>query len=179
MADLFESELSVLSDPAAISSINDAALTRTLRHRMANKTMPAGSLGRLVDLAVQLGLIQRTSEPCFDAQTIIVFAGDHGIADRGVSAYPKSVTWQMVRNFLTGGAAINVLCRANGIELRVVDAGVDHDFNGQPGLIHAKLANGTADFSRGAAMTEQQCRQAIQAGARITDVSCCVKPGPI
>ncbi len=130
--------------------------------------MPQGALGRLEELGIQLGLIQKTLKPCVDAQTIIVFAADHGIAERGVSAYPKSVTWQMVLNFIAGGAAINVFSRANDIDLRIVDAGVDHNFHGRPGLIDAKIDRGTADFCMGPAMTLQQCAAAVQAGARIT-----------
>ncbi len=148
--------------------MHDDALEQCLHECLANKTMPRGALGRIEALAFQLGLIQQTLQPCCDSQAIIVFAGDHGIADRGVSAYPKSVTWQMVMNFLADGAAINVFARANQVLLRIVDAGVDHDFQQHPKLIHAKIAPGTADFSCEAAMSSQQCSNAIDAGARIT-----------
>ncbi len=183
MSDPTKSELHFSSDPDGdairvaknlaarrdlILPIHNEALLESLRRCILNKTMPAGALGSIEALAVRLGLIQSTLQPHFDSHAIIVFAGDHGIADRGVSAYPKSVTWQMVMNFLAGGAAINVFARANAIDLRIVDAGVDHDFKNHPGLIHAKVAAGTADFSRGPAMSVPQCEQAVAAGARIT-----------
>jgi nicotinate-nucleotide--dimethylbenzimidazole phosphoribosyltransferase len=151
-----------------IPSLHDPVLGQSLRENLAKKTMPSGALGQIETLALQLGLIQGTLKPCCDRQAIIVFAADHGIADRGVSAYPKSVTWQMVMNFLAGGAAINVFAVANNIALRIVDAGVDHDFQHNPQLIHAKIAPGTADLSRGPAMSTPQCDAAIAAGARIT-----------
>ncbi len=159
---------SSLATQPYISSPHDPALAQSLREALAKKTMPRGALGQIETLALQLGLIQSTLKPCCDRQAIIVFAADHGVADRGVSAYPKSVTWQMVMNFLSGGAAINIFASANNIALRIVDAGVDHDFQQHPQLIHAKIAAGTADLSRGPAMSTPQCKAAIAAGARIT-----------
>jgi nicotinate-nucleotide--dimethylbenzimidazole phosphoribosyltransferase len=154
---------------AAIPSINDAALRQTLLERLANKTMPRGALGRIESLALQLGLIQQTPRPQAEPMAIMIFAADHGIADRGVSAYPKSVTWQMVMNFLRGGAAINVFAQSNSIDLRIIDAGVDHVFAPHPHLIDAKIAHGTQDFSSGAAMTEAQCDTALARGAQLTE----------
>jgi nicotinate-nucleotide--dimethylbenzimidazole phosphoribosyltransferase len=91
-------------------------------------------------LALQIGLIQQTLSPALDRRTSLVFAGDHGAAKAGVSAYPQDVTWQMVENFLAGGAAINVFARHNGLGLQRVDAGVAHDFGTREALVDAKVA---------------------------------------
>lgn len=145
----------------------DAALAGRLRHRMDRKTKPLGSLGRLEALAVQIGCVLGTEQPSLQSPQLVVFAADHGLAARGVSAYPSDVTWQMVENFLAGGAAVSVLARQHGLALTVVDAGVNHDFAPRPGLLDRKVARGTADASLGPAMTEAQCLQALQAGAAI------------
>ena len=96
-----------------------------------------------------------------------MFAADHGIAARGVSAYPSDVTWQMVGNFLAGGALVSVLARQHGIAMQVVDCGVRHDFDPAPGLIVRKIAPGTQDSASGPAMTAAQCAQALKNGADI------------
>ncbi|MEJ7807295.1 MAG: nicotinate-nucleotide--dimethylbenzimidazole phosphoribosyltransferase, partial [Telluria sp.] len=103
-------------------------LCTQLASAIANKTKPPGSLGALETLAVQLGLIQQTVSVVLHAPTIVVFAADHGVVAEAISAYPQSVTWQMVENFLAGGAAINVFARQHNCALQVVDAGVNHDF---------------------------------------------------
>ncbi|MEW5783053.1 MAG: nicotinate-nucleotide--dimethylbenzimidazole phosphoribosyltransferase [Pseudomonadota bacterium] len=144
------------------------ALDAALRQAIDNKTKPLGSLGRIEELALQLGRIQQTLAPTLRRPHIIVCAGDHGAAKAGISAYPQEVTWQMVENFLAGGAAINVFARANGLELIIVDCGVAHDFGGRLGLIDAKVsATGTASYLEGAAMTMAQCETALSNGARI------------
>src|SRR5574343_1904331 len=119
------------------------ALDAELRHRIDRKTKPLGALGRLEDLAWRLGRIQGTLSPQVCKPRVIVFAGDHGIAAEGVSAYPQEVTWQMVMNFVQGGAAVNALARSLGVAVEVVDAGVAHDFGPLPGLVDAKLGPGT------------------------------------
>jgi nicotinate-nucleotide--dimethylbenzimidazole phosphoribosyltransferase len=91
--------------------------------------------------------VQQTLTPRLDHPHMLVFAGDHGAARAGVSAYPQDVTWQMVENFLAGGAAINVFARQNGLQLRVIDAGVAHDFGKRDGLVDAKIAPGRATTS--------------------------------
>lgn len=150
-----------------IDDIEDAALAARLQHQLDNKTKPRGSLGRLEALALRLGIILGTEAPLLQAPQLVVFAGDHGLAAHGVSAYPSDVTWQMVENFLAGGAAVSVLARQHGLALTVVDCGVRHDFAPRPGLVIAKVAPGTADALQGPAMTEAQCRQAIDNGARL------------
>ncbi|MBQ5942881.1 MULTISPECIES: nicotinate-nucleotide--dimethylbenzimidazole phosphoribosyltransferase [unclassified Massilia] len=147
-----------------ISPIHDAALAQALSDAINNKTKPLGSLGRLETLAAQLGLIQRSTDVRIDQPAIIVFAGDHGVVAEGVSAFPQDVTWQMVENFLANGAAINVFARQNGAALHVVDAGVNHAFGQRPGLIDRKVANGTRNFAREAAMTPQECATALEHG---------------
>ena len=145
-------------------TIATAALRLRLQHRLDHKTKPLGSLGRIEALALQLGLILRTEQPVLMQPQMVVFAGDHGLAARGISAYPSDVTWQMVDNFLAGGAAVSVLARQHGLALTVVDAGVRHDFAPLAGLLNRKIAPGTADALDGPAMSEAQCAQAVQAG---------------
>ncbi|MDR2188717.1 MAG: nicotinate-nucleotide--dimethylbenzimidazole phosphoribosyltransferase [Azonexus sp.] len=143
------------------------ALVAALQDKIDHKTKPRGSLGQLEKLARQIGLIQQRLDPECRQPHLLVFAGDHGIAREGVSAYPQEVTWQMVENYLAGGAAINVFARQNGLDLAIVDAGVAHDFGDRPGLIQAKVAPGTANYLEQAAMTAAQRDQAIARGAEI------------
>ena len=148
-------------------AVLDRSRAADLQHKIEQKTKPLGSLGRLESLALQLGLIQGTLTPHIKAPHILVCAGDHGAAKAGVSAYPQDVTWQMVENFLAGGAAINVLARQVDAQLVVVDAGVAHDFGARPNLIDAKVASGTASYLSGAAMTTEQRFLAGGQGAAI------------
>ena len=148
----------------AIVPIADPALAQRLQHRLDRKTKPRGALGRLEALALQIGLIQRSEAPVLHARQLVVFAADHGLASQGVSAYPSDVTWQMVENFLGGGAAVSVLARQHGLALTVVDAGVHHAFAPRVGLVDRKIAPGTASALDGPAMTATQCAKAITAG---------------
>ncbi|MFJ7565665.1 nicotinate-nucleotide--dimethylbenzimidazole phosphoribosyltransferase [Herminiimonas sp. NPDC097707] len=150
-----------------ISSTHDAALSAALTTAINNKTKPTGSLGMLETLARQIGLIQQTVQPNIVAPTLIVCAGDHGVVAENISAYPQSVTWQMVENFLAGGAAINVFARQNHCALYIVDAGVNHDFGMREGLLDRKVAYGTRNFAQEAAMSAEQCAQAMQYGAEL------------
>ncbi|MBV5297632.1 MAG: nicotinate-nucleotide--dimethylbenzimidazole phosphoribosyltransferase [Rhodoferax sp.] len=153
------------------------ALTQALQHKLDNKTKPQGSLGRLEALALQIGQILGTETPLLQDPQMVVFAGDHGLTARGVSAFPSDVSWQMVENFLSGGAAVSVLARQHGIALTVVDCGVKHDFlaglpvgSQRPGLLVRKVdggEQGTADSSLQPAMSAGQCRQAIENGMAV------------
>jgi len=146
----------------------DRALAAELQRKIDGKTKPRGALGRLEDLALQLGLIQNSLSPQIGNPHVLVCAGDHGAARAGVSAFPQDVTWQMVENFLAGGAAINALSRQAGLALMVADAGVAHDFGPRPGLVDAKVANGgTANYLDGPAMSAAQCAAAMASGARL------------
>ena len=152
---------------SAIPELHDAALSAILRNCIDGKTKPLGALGRLEALAVQLGCILGTAQPQLLQPQLVVFAGDHGLVAQGVSAYPSDVTWQMVENFLAGGAAVSVLARQHGLALTVVDAGVAHDWAPRPGLQLRKIAPGTADALAGPAMTPAQCAAALQAGREV------------
>lgn len=132
--------------------------------RQRQLTKPPGSLGVLEYAANRLAAIQQSLTPKFDRQRIYVAAADHGVVEEGVSAYPREVTAQMVWNFLRGGAAINVLARHAGIEVVVVDAGVDAEFADAPGLVTAKAMRGTANFTRGPAMTKEQAIRSVELG---------------
>ncbi|MDP9993479.1 nicotinate-nucleotide--dimethylbenzimidazole phosphoribosyltransferase [Variovorax boronicumulans] len=151
----------------SISDITDAALAERLQSAIDNKTKPLGALGKLETLAVRIGTILGSEAPMLEAPQILVCAGDHGLAARGVSAYPSDVTWQMVENFLAGGAAVSVLARQHGLALTVVDCGVRRDFQPRPGLVSRRIAAGTADASTGPAMTAEQCAQAIANGCEV------------
>jgi len=150
-----------------IPDIDHPILRAKLQTRIDGKTKPLGALGRLEGLAVQLGCILGTDTPRLHQAQMVVFAADHGLAAHGVSAYPSDVTWQMVENFLAGGAAANVLARQHGLALTVVDAGVRHDFAPRAGLVHHKIGPGTADALTAPAMTEAQCQAALAAGRAV------------
>ena len=151
----------------SVPDLNNPDLAAALADKIARKTVPHGALGRLAALAQRLGAILGTTEPRLHAPQLVVFAADHGIVARGVSAYPSDVTWQMVGNFLAGGAAVSVLARQHGIAQTVVDCGVRHDFAPAPGLLIRKVAAGTQDVSAGQAMTAAQCDQALANGVAL------------
>lgn len=140
-----------------------------LQHKIDFKTKPIGSLGSLEKLALQIGLVQNTVTPELSNKTIVVFAGDHGIAKNGVSAYPQEVTFQMVMNFLQGGAAINIFSNQNNITLKIIDSGVNFDFEINENLTNAKIAYGTNSFLKEKAMTENQLQQCFYKGAEIVN----------
>lgn len=142
-----------------------STLSAALQAKIDQKTKPRGSLGQLESLALQIGRCQNSLTPNLNKPCLLIFAGDHGIVEAGVSAYPQTVTAQMVANFLAGGAAISVFARQHDIELLIVDAGVNADLNSHPKLIDAKIGKGTQNFSTHPAMTAEECANALQAGA--------------
>lgn len=150
----------MLDLPTVRTDLDDA-----IRLAIDVKTKPPGSLGRVEALAARIARIQGTLTPRLRRCRLTLFAGDHGIASEGVSAYPQAVTRQMVANFLAGGAAANVFARANGVEIAVVDAGVAGDPLDVPGLVSRRIAPGTRNFAVEPAMTREQYESALRAGA--------------
>jgi nicotinate-nucleotide--dimethylbenzimidazole phosphoribosyltransferase len=143
-------------------------LKSILQEKIDSKTKPPGSLGILEELALRIGLIQNTTTPALLNPHILVFAGDHGIVEEGVSAYPQEVTWQMVMNFIEGGAAINVFCKQHSIALNVIDAGVKYDFaDNLPGLIYNKIKKGTNNFLKEPAMSLVDVQRCMNTSADI------------
>ena len=134
-----------------------------------NLTKPLGSLGRLEEFARKLVAITENKKPILDKKVIFTFAGDHGVTEEGVSAYPKEVTQQMVFNFLRGGAGINVLACHAGADVVVVDIGVDHDFGEIDGLINLKVINGTKNFTKEPAMTRNDAVRCIETGIELAN----------
>jgi nicotinate-nucleotide--dimethylbenzimidazole phosphoribosyltransferase len=148
-------------------ALRDAPRAARVQHRLDQKTKPQGALGRLEPLAVQLAQVLGSDAPRLVAPQLVVFAGDHGVARHGVSAYPAEVTPQMVRNMLAGGAAVSVLGRLHALTLTVVDCGVAFAFDAGDrarGLVDAKVCFGSADCTVQAALTSEQCDQAVHHG---------------
>jgi len=137
--------------------------------RLDNLTKPLGSLGRLEEFARRLVAIFEDAMPSINKKAVFTFAGDHGVTEEGVSAYPKEVTAQMVFNFLRGGAGINVLARHAGADVVVIDIGVDHDFKDIEGLVHMKVLRGTKNFSKGPAMTREEALKCIETGIELAN----------
>lgn len=151
----------------------DRSLLAGAQARLDDLTKPQGSLGMLEDIARRLYLIQEGAPLAASPAVIFTCAGDHGVAAEGVSPFPQEVTRQMVLNFISGGAAINVLARHAGAELLVVDAGcAGPDFPPHPSLVRAKVAPGTANMAHGPAMTGDQCLKALLLGLRLADEAC-------
>ncbi|HSD07087.1 nicotinate-nucleotide--dimethylbenzimidazole phosphoribosyltransferase [Flavobacterium sp.] len=151
------------------SYFNNSTISEALQQKIDNKTKPTGSLGTLESLAKQIGTVFQTLEPKITKPNMVVFAADHGIANHGVSAYPQDVTRQMVTNFLEGGAAINVFCKQNNIELTIVDAGVNYDFPTNANLISAKIGKGTQSFLHVPAMSKTEFDLCFEKGKEIVN----------
>jgi nicotinate-nucleotide--dimethylbenzimidazole phosphoribosyltransferase len=154
-----------------LRQIRPVDMTRAgaIQARLDSLTKPQGSLGRLEELARRYCLITGRDRPEIRHKIIFTFAGDHGVADEGVSAYPKEVTPQMVYNFLRGGAGVNVLARHAGARVIVVDMGVDHEFEPAEGLEIRKVRRSTRNMAAGPAMTREEAEQAILAGVGIVE----------
>jgi len=152
-----------------IEKINppEEGLRPAAQAKIDNKTKPLGALGKLEDLALQMSLIQGSLDPVLNGKALFVFAGDHGISEEGVSAYPSEVTGQMVQNFLEGGAAINVICRHHGIDIKIVDMGVNADFEDHPILLKKKVRKGTRNFAVENAMSKAEAAQAVENGMTV------------
>jgi nicotinate-nucleotide--dimethylbenzimidazole phosphoribosyltransferase len=156
-------------DNYTISTLSDE-LNEALTLKINNKTKPIGSLGKIETIVYKIGRIQQTLTPILNRPTIAIFAGDHGIAKEGlVNPYPQEVTFQMVMNFISGGAAINVLAKQNNIALKIIDAGVNYNFGNIEGLIDSKIEFGTSNYLQTKAMTTQQCEEALEKGAQIVE----------
>lgn len=149
--------------PVSESLVND------LQHKIDFKTKPHGSLGKLEQIALRIGQIQNTLSPELNNPAILVFAADHGIVEEGVTPFPQEVTYQMVLNFLNGGAGINVFTKQHGINIKVVDSGVKATFNTHPGLINLKIADGTKNFLKQPAMTNDECIMSILKAAKLVN----------
>ncbi len=156
----------------------NGACAEEAQNRLDSLTKPRGSLGRLEEFARQLAAITGEKMPVLDKKVVFTFAGDHGVADEGVSAFPKEVTPQMVLNFMHGGAGINVLARHAGAEVVIVDIGVDHDFGDAPAslsfsrggsgaFVSRKVVSGTKNMRRGPAMTRQEAEKCIEVGIEL------------
>lgn len=161
---VLDDTLSRIVPPDTLWSVRAAAHQQHL-------TKPPQSLGRLEEIANRIVGIQQTLKPEVDPARVVVFAGDHGIASEGVSPYPREVTAQMVRNFLSGGAAVNALARACNVEVQVVDAGVAGELDEAGGLIRKRLRAGTRNFLREPAMTEDEAALAIEIGIELAQAA--------
>jgi nicotinate-nucleotide--dimethylbenzimidazole phosphoribosyltransferase len=149
----------------------DTALRARLQHKIDFKTKPLGSLGRLEDLALKIGEIQQTLTPQLKKPTLVIYAGDHGLTKEGVSPYPQEVTLQMVKNFIHGGAAVNVFSKHSGLDLVIVDAGVAGDLSDcADRVLIRKIAAGTKNMLTSQAMTLDQLHKAMTEGALIVDM---------
>jgi len=146
-----------------------AEIAADVQRRLDRKTKPLGSLGRLEEIACAVAGIRRSPTPELPVKAVVVMAGDHGVADEGVSAFPQAVTGQMVRNFAAGGAAINVLARQAGAQLVVVDMGVKEELPPLPGVRTARVAAGTRNMAIGPAMTRAEAVRALETGIGIAE----------
>lgn len=148
---------------APLASLQEAMQTAALE-RQGQLTKPPGSLGELEAMAVRLAAMQGVEKPSVDKAQIVVFAGDHGVTEEGVSAFPQVVTGEMIKNFSTGGAAISVLAQQQGAEFEVVNVGTVVDLPALEHVVDATVMKGTANFAHQAAMSPAQLAAALQVG---------------
>jgi nicotinate-nucleotide--dimethylbenzimidazole phosphoribosyltransferase len=162
----------------------DRSLQSAIQDKIDNLNKPKGSLGRLEELALQICLIQQTLEPSLAHPCHLLLGGDHGIEREGVSVSPREVTWQQMINFSRGGGGVNMFCRQHGFKLRIIDVGVDYNFenvqfsifNSQFSILNRKIARGTKNFLYEPAMTEEEFNRAISVGIDLVDecsAECC------
>jgi len=140
-----------------------------LTEKIDNLTKPKGSLGRLEELAIQIGTIQQTLTPTLQNPYHVIFGGDHGITAEGVSYSPAEVTPQMIFNFMEGGAGINFLARQHNIKMKVVDSGINYDFTGLDTLIDLKVRKGTRNYLHERAITQEEFDLCIERGAKVVE----------
>jgi nicotinate-nucleotide--dimethylbenzimidazole phosphoribosyltransferase len=159
--------MDILADTLAAIRPVDPILLEKAQAMLDNKTKPLGSLGRLEEFARRFAAISGSLAPDTTKKIIYTFAGDHGVTEEGVSAFPREVTPQMVFNFLRGGAGVNVLARHCGAEVCVVDIGVDHDFGEIAGLIRKKVCRGTRNFTKGPAMEREEALASMGVGIEL------------
>jgi len=145
-------------------------LRSALQQKIDNLNKPKGSLGRLEELALQIGLVQETLSPTLSHPCHLLFGADHGIERESVSVSPREITWQQMINFTRGGGGVNMFCRQHGFDLHIVDVGVDYDLTAYPTIINRKIAPGTGNFLIEPAMTYEQMNEAIQIGADMVEV---------
>ena len=146
------------------------SLAAALQQKINDLNKPKGSLGRLEELAFQIGMIQQTLSPELRHPVHLLFGADHGIEREGVSVSPRCITWQQMVNFTRGGGGVNMFCRQHGFELHLIDVGVDYDLSTYSAILNRKVApHGTEDFLHGPAMTEEQCQQALAVGRELVD----------
>jgi nicotinate-nucleotide--dimethylbenzimidazole phosphoribosyltransferase len=145
----------------------ERALFEKAQKRLDNLTKPPGSLGRLEEIAARLVGIYRNEMPGIPRKVVFTFAGDHGVAGEGVSAYPQEVTRQMVYNFINGGAGINVLARHAGADVVVIDIGVNYEFEDLDGLVRRKVVKGTRNMTVEAAMTREEALRCLEVGIEL------------
>ncbi|UYO49737.1 nicotinate-nucleotide--dimethylbenzimidazole phosphoribosyltransferase [Rhodopseudomonas palustris] len=159
-------ETLVTWQPPSITPV-DPSLKATLRARVDGKAKPLGSLGRIEDLAIELAMMRHPQPPQLDNAVLMVFAGDHGLTEEGVSQYPSAVTVAMVMTYLAGKATANAFAAANHVDVRVIDAGVAAELPKHPDLIDAKVRMGTANAARQPAMSVAEACQALDRGAEL------------
>ena len=157
----------------------DKSLQASIQEKIDNLNKPKGSLGRLEEIAMQVCLIQQTLEPSLAHPCHLLLGGDHGIEREGVSVSPREVTWQQMINFSRGGGGVNMFCRQHGFKLRIVDVGVDYDFEseelGNVLFLDRKIARGTKNFLYEPAMSEEEFNRTIQIGSDLVDD--CIREG--
>lgn len=148
-------------------SAPDEAMRPALQDKIDNLNKPKGSMGRLEELALQIGLIQQSLNPVLRHPCHLLFGADHGIEREGVSVSPREITWQQMINFSRGGGGVNMFCRQHGFELFLIDMGVDYDLSLHAGILNRKIARGTRNFLHEPAMTSEEADRCIDIGAQL------------